>query len=59
MSQLKIEFNIDNNTFKQNGLSTEIYQIFATIQTKIALGYEDSKIKDTNENIIGQWKILE
>ena len=59
MSQLKIEFNIDNDTFKENGLSIELYQIFATIQTKIALGYADSKIKDTNENIIGQWEILE
>lgn len=59
MSSIKIEFNTDNDSFKENGLSTEIYKIFADIQVQIALGYDEANIKDTNGNVVGSWSIQE
>jgi hypothetical protein len=59
MTTLKIQINLDNAAFEDDGLINELHDILAAIQFKIARGQTVNTIYDTNGNNVGRFEIVE
>jgi hypothetical protein len=59
MTTLKIQINLDNAAFEDDGLINELHDILAAIQFKIARGQTVNNIYDTNGNNVGRFEIVE
>ena len=59
MTTLKIQINLDNAAFQDDGLINELHDILAAIQFKIARGQTVNTIYDTNGNNVGRFEIVE
>jgi hypothetical protein len=59
MTTLKIQINLDNAAFQDDGLINELHDILAAIQFKIARGQTVNNIYDTNGNNVGRFEIVE
>ena len=57
--RLKLEINLDNSAYEDEGIGWELGKAIDYMVSDIGLGLTRGKVRDSNGNTTGHWEITE